>query len=276
MAVLFSGDGGWRIHTPSLECMKWWPGGLAKSCNCCILMARVVIGEKDYGPHPFFFQVRDWETHESLPGIELRDIGQKLGYNGMDNGGMRLTNVVIPRRNLLMKYTVVEKDGTYRKIGNDKMLFGTMTYTRLKISSGSGLNLAKACTSAIRYAAVRRQFAMQRVVLGSDAVLSETNDGSSGDSAAEFLRDHNGQAFSGEGPQPKLDAKEQLDMIIKPAKRAEAQVLDYSSQQYLLFPQVAGVFFYTRCLGNLVLKKNSVEYLFIESREYNNNNHAVC
>jgi hypothetical protein len=29
--------------------MKWWPGGLAKSCNCVILMARVVIKGKDFG-----------------------------------------------------------------------------------------------------------------------------------------------------------------------------------------------------------------------------------
>ena len=57
-AEAFDGDGGWVVHTPSLEAMKWWPGGLAKSCNACILMARVIIFGKDYGPHPFFFQVR--------------------------------------------------------------------------------------------------------------------------------------------------------------------------------------------------------------------------
>ena len=34
-----------------------------------ILMARVIIKGKDFGPHPFFFQVRDWETHESLLGM---------------------------------------------------------------------------------------------------------------------------------------------------------------------------------------------------------------
>lgn len=205
-------DGGWHIHTPSLEAVKWWPGGLAKSCNCCILMARVIIKGKDYGPHPFFFQVRDWETHTSLPGIELRDIGAKLGYNGMDNGAMRISNVKIPRRHLLMRFVIVEKDGTYRKVGDDKMLFGTMTYTRLKISSMSGFSLAKACTTAIRYSAVRRQFQMQRVVLGADI---ERQDGAA-------------QA-----------AQEQLSHLVKPSKRQEAQVLDYTSQQYIIFPQLA-------------------------------------
>lgn len=55
--TLYNGDGGWVVHTPSLEAMKWWPGGMAKSANCVILMARVVIKGKDFGPHPFFFQV---------------------------------------------------------------------------------------------------------------------------------------------------------------------------------------------------------------------------
>jgi len=186
-------------------------------------MARVIVGGTDYGPHPFFFQVRDWETHESLPGIELRDIGQKLGYNGMDNGAMRISNVKIPRRNLLMRFVVVDKDGTYRKVGDDKMLFGTMTYTRLKISSMSGFNLAKACTTAVRYSAVRRQFQMQRVVLGADIEKA----------------DENNDLMSASTPQSPQD---QLSNLVKPSKRSESQVLDYSSQQYILFPQLALAF----------------------------------
>jgi len=213
--TLNDGDGGWRVHTPNLEAAKWWPGGLGKSCNCVVLMARVIIKEKDFGPHPFFFQVRDWETHESLPGIELRDIGQKVGYNGMDNGFMRITNVTIPRRHLLMRFVSVDKNGTYSKIGDEKMLFSTMTYTRLMISNTSGFKLATACTTAVRYSAVRRQFQMQRTNFGSDL----------------------------ESPQmPNSEVKSQLDLLIGPSKRTEAQVLDYMSQQYLLFPQMALAF----------------------------------
>jgi len=213
--TLFGGDGGWRVHTPSLEAAKFWPGGLAKSCNCVILMARLVVKGKDYGPHPFFFQVRDWETHESLPGIELRDIGQKIGYNGMDNGFMRITDVNIPRRHLLMKFVNVDKEGHYKKVGDEKMLFSTMTYTRLWISSSSGFKLASAVTTAVRYSAVRRQFQMQRTGFGSDMESPEM---------------------------PNSEVKSQLDHLIMPSKRTEAQVLDYISQQYLIFPQMALAF----------------------------------
>ena len=40
----------------------------------------------DYGVQPFIVQIRDRETHEPLPGIEVGDIGTKLGYNSIDNG----------------------------------------------------------------------------------------------------------------------------------------------------------------------------------------------
>ncbi len=74
----------------------------------------------------------------------------------------------IPRRNLLMRFVSVSETGEYKKMGDQRMLFGTMTYTRCMISKGCGVNLAKAVTTAVRYSAVRRQFQMQRVVVGED------------------------------------------------------------------------------------------------------------
>merc|ERR1712096_472804 len=135
----------------------------------------------------------------------------------MDNGGMRITNVLIPRRNLLMRYVNVDAAGNYKKVGDQKMLFGTMTYTRTLISTWSGINLAKACTTAVRYSAVRRQFAMQRVHFGEERDVLEE-----GGSVSEVQR--------------------QLNNLVRPSKRDETQVIDYSSQQYLLFPQLSLAF----------------------------------
>lgn len=148
----------WVLDTPTLTATKWWPGGLAKSCTHCILMAQLIIGDKSFGAHPFLLPIRDLETHESLPGIFLADIGQKLGYNGMDNGCMQLQNVRIPRRNLLMRYAHVDREGNYKKVGNQRMMYGAMTFTRRQIVMSSGPALAKACTIAVRYSAVRKQF----------------------------------------------------------------------------------------------------------------------
>jgi len=48
-------------------------------------MARLFIKGKDFGPHAFLFPIRDLNTHQPLPGIEVGDIGPKLGFNTVDN-----------------------------------------------------------------------------------------------------------------------------------------------------------------------------------------------
>ena len=54
---------------------------------------------------------------------------------------------------------------------------------------------------------------------------------------------------------PRNVVKGQLDRLIKPSKRMETQVLDYSSQQYLLFPQLALSF----ALGSFFIEMISIK-----------------
>ena len=77
------------IHTPTNDAMKWWPGDLSIYSNHCLLMAQLYSNGKNYGVQPFFFKFRDLETHEVLPGVEVGDIGPKMGYNFKDNGFLR-------------------------------------------------------------------------------------------------------------------------------------------------------------------------------------------
>ena len=95
--------------------------------------------------------------------VTTGDIGPKIGYNVMDNGYCRFDKVVIPRRNMAMRFATVDKHGRYRKKqqGNDdasaKVAYITMMQVRAYITNEAGKNLAMACTIAIRYSAVRRQ-----------------------------------------------------------------------------------------------------------------------
>lgn len=56
------------LNSPTITSMKWWPGGLGKSANYCVLMARLIIENRDYGVHAFIVQLRDLDNHQSLPG----------------------------------------------------------------------------------------------------------------------------------------------------------------------------------------------------------------
>lgn len=51
--------------------------------------------------------------HKPFPGVEVGDIGPKSGFNAKDNGYLILTNYRIPRKNMLMKYHKVSKEGKY-------------------------------------------------------------------------------------------------------------------------------------------------------------------
>lgn len=48
-----------------------------------------------------------------MPGIEVGDLGAKVAYSSKDNGWMIMNNVRIPRRNMLMKFTTVDRDGNF-------------------------------------------------------------------------------------------------------------------------------------------------------------------
>lgn len=147
------------VHSPSLESIKWWPGGLGKTATHVVLMARLFTKGKDYGPHAFVVQIRDLDTHLPLPGIMVGDIGPKMGFNSVDNGFLKFDHVRIPRDAMLMRFAQVTEDGQYipPPPDNQKAAYATMVYVRATIVRDSGDFLSRAVTIATRYAAVRRQ-----------------------------------------------------------------------------------------------------------------------
>ena len=151
------------VHTPTQTATKWWPGGLGKTATHVILMARLFIKGVDHGPHAFIVQIRSLETHRSLPGITVGDIGPKFGYNGVDNGFLRFDHVRIPREDMLMRFAKVTPQGEYIKPppSNTKASYATMMYVRSTLVEDAGRVMQKATTIAVRYCAVRRQSAVQ-------------------------------------------------------------------------------------------------------------------
>lgn len=145
------------VNSPSLTSAKFWPGAMATFCTHGILMARLIIKEKDYGTHAFIIQLRNFDDFSPVRGIEFGDLGMKMGFNGTSNGYAIFTNVRIPRTNLLMGNASVAKDGTYTKPLHDKAAYLTMLYARVVIAEGAGFKLAQAATIATRYSAVREQ-----------------------------------------------------------------------------------------------------------------------
>ncbi|XP_037281886.2 acyl-CoA oxidase 1 [Rhipicephalus microplus] len=145
------------LHTPNLSSIKWWPGSLGKTANHAIVLAQLHTKGKCHGIHPFMVQIRSMEDHTPLPGITVGEIGPKMGMRAADNGFLKLDHVRIPRENMLMKNAQVTKEGDYIKPASDKLNYGTMVFVRVLLLDMFAFNIARACTIAIRYSAVRRQ-----------------------------------------------------------------------------------------------------------------------
>lgn len=172
---------------PTLTSTKFWPGNLGessydhsilnsnnlgKSTNVALVMAQLWSQGKCYGPHSFWVQIRDFNTHEPAPGVTVGDIGTKIGINSNDNGYLRLDHVRIPRRHMLMGHAKVLPDGTYKPPIHSKVTYSSMMFIRFLrllpllltvfvcrsyMIMTMGLSLAQTACIAIRYSTVRRQ-----------------------------------------------------------------------------------------------------------------------
>ncbi|KAF9423220.1 hypothetical protein HW555_001289 [Spodoptera exigua] len=146
------------LHSPTLSSYKWWAGGLGNTANYCIVVAQLYTKGECHGTHPFIVQIRDEDTHMPLPGITVGEIGPKMGFNTADNGFLGFDHYRIPREHMMMKNAQVLKDGTYVKVArHGKLTYGTMVFVRVILVNEAAFNLAKACTIAVRYSAIRRQ-----------------------------------------------------------------------------------------------------------------------
>ena len=148
-----------EIHTPDLEATKWWPGGLGLTANHAMVFARLLVDGKDHGVHNFIVPLRDVATHELLPGVHTGDIGPKIGYNTMDNGFAAFDRVRIPRANMPCRYATLTREGVLERTAgaNPRVAYVTMLGIRALLVSSAADYLAKGCTVAVRYSAVRRQ-----------------------------------------------------------------------------------------------------------------------
>jgi acyl-CoA oxidase len=145
------------IHSPTLTSRKWWPGCLGKTATHAIVIARLFLDGQDVGVQSFIVQIRSLEDHRPMPGIKVRDIGPKVGFNAIDNGDCSFDNVRIPRDHMMMRYAKVLPDGTFVKPKSDKLVYLTMVQVRAVLIKALGERLAAAATITARFSAARLQ-----------------------------------------------------------------------------------------------------------------------
>ena len=150
------------IHSPTATSTKYWPGDLGRFTTHGVVFARLIVGDQDYGVNAFVVQFRDLQTFKHLEGFESGDLGAKFGYHSKDNGWARFNHMRIPRRNMLMGIATLSREGDFGISGDPKVLYTTMMLIRLSIVTDSCFFTLNALKVALRYGAVRRQFASMK------------------------------------------------------------------------------------------------------------------
>lgn len=151
------------INTPTERASKFWIGGASQTSNMAVVGANLVVKNNNYGIHLFIVQLRDTETHDLMPGVSIKDCGDKQGLNGVDNGMISFRNVSIPLESLLDKITQVSQDGVvtsafYKKEQRFAVQLSGLCDGRAKVMITSCFSGIRASAIALRYATVRRQF----------------------------------------------------------------------------------------------------------------------
>lgn len=124
------------------------------------MVAKLLINGKDYGNHLFLTQLRDLQTHQLMPGVEIYEMGPKAfqGMLGTDNGALQFHSVRIPRSQMLARNAQVLRDGTYVPPKNLKHSYGSMITVRSLMAEITGWDLLKAMAVTYHYTTFRKQF----------------------------------------------------------------------------------------------------------------------
>ena len=131
---------------------------MSKLASYAVVIARLVVKDKDYGPQSFVVPIRDPITGKVVKGVEMGDIGPKYGLNTKDNAFAIFTSYRVPRSSLLARYISVSRDGGVTTQGNLKIGYFAMMFIRIFIIQEASFFLAKPLAIALRYSAYRKQF----------------------------------------------------------------------------------------------------------------------
>lgn len=152
------------LHTPDRGAWKDYLGNAAVHGRAAVVFAQLVTGGVSQGVHAFYVPIRTAKG-KLLAGVSAEDDGVKGGLNGIDNGRLCFTHVSVPRENLLNRYGDVTEGGAYSSpIASPGRRFFTMLSTlvqgRVFLVGASRSASQLGLDIAVRYALMRRQFAM--------------------------------------------------------------------------------------------------------------------
>ena len=151
------------INSPTRTSAKWWVGAVGKTANMTIVWAQLIVEGVNQGVHMFVVPIR-WQKNENIEGVILGDCGPKAGLSGIDNGFAIFNNYRVSYNSLLDKLSQITPSGKFKSSVKNKdkrlgIMIGALIRGRNCVLLSSCNSLQNSVTCALRYSAVRKQFA---------------------------------------------------------------------------------------------------------------------
>ena len=91
---------------------KYWITNGFRHSNAALVFGQTIVDGKNEGVGAFLVPIRDKNMKE-MAGVQINDMGVKMGVNGVDNAALTFDNVRIPRENMMNKVTDVNDKGIF-------------------------------------------------------------------------------------------------------------------------------------------------------------------
>jgi len=145
------------LLSPTVTSTKVWIGVAGQIATHAIYFADLRINGVSHGIQMFIVPLRHPVTGKPFAGVNIGDLGSKAGRNGLDNGWIQLSNVRVPRENMLMKWSQVSKEGVFNEPPNAQLAYSSLVTERVHAVKGAVDLADQGLTVAVRYGAIRRQ-----------------------------------------------------------------------------------------------------------------------
>ena len=100
------------LNSPTVYSHKYWITNGALHAQWAIVFAQLYMGATNEGVHTFLVRIRNQDMSVAA-GVDIEDIGMKMGLNGVDNARIAFNNLRIPREALLNRYSDVSPEGVF-------------------------------------------------------------------------------------------------------------------------------------------------------------------
>ena len=101
------------VNTPTTLAQKYWITNGSVHANQALVFAQTIVKGKNEGINAFLVPIRDKQL-KKFPGVEINEMGIKIGLNGVDNAALQFHNVRIPRVNMMNRYCDVDEKGNFK------------------------------------------------------------------------------------------------------------------------------------------------------------------